>query len=146
MSAEPPLRRLLQASWWLIEKDGHGPMEVLTVDHGGEKVLPVFSFEEEAEIFCSLGPWREGWRVRESAAGELASVLYGPCAGVGSVALDPLPEMVAEKTVGLVSLTRERFLDRIMHREKPFRPDWISCGRGVIKAKGVRRFVPSLPT
>lgn len=79
-------------------------------------MLPVFSHEEEAEMFRSLGGAGGGWRIRESTVGELFSVLYGPCARVGPVALDPLPEMLDEKAVGLVSLDRERLLDLVLGR------------------------------
>ncbi len=43
-------------------------------------------------------------------------MLYDPCMGVKHVALDPLPEMVAERTLGLVSLSRERFLELMLSR------------------------------
>ena len=88
-------------------------MEVLTVDCGGDEALPVFSHEEEAELFLSLGGVGDGWRVRESAAGEIVSLLFGPCAGVGSVALDPSP-LMAPEMLGLVRLGRDRFLDLIV--------------------------------
>ena len=60
----------------------------------------------------------DGWQARESTAGELISVLCGPCASVERVALDPLPEMVLERTVRLVSLSRERFVDLVLSREQ----------------------------
>jgi hypothetical protein len=96
-------------------------LEVLTTgEAGGEEALPVFSHEEEAEMFLRL--WEvecDGWQARESTAGELISVLYGPCASVERVAVDPLPEMVVERTVGLVSLSRERFVDLVLGRKRP---------------------------
>lgn len=92
-------------------------MEVLSLDYGDEEVLPVFSYEEEAEMFLLLGDdVDDGWRVRETGAEELISVLYGPCAGAKKVALDPLPEMMTRRTVGLVSLDRDRFIERIVAR------------------------------
>ncbi len=112
--------RQLGSAYWLITKNEHGPLEVLTTNlSGGEEALPVFSHEEEAEMFLRL--WEvafDGWQVRESTLGELVSVLYGPCAGEERVALDPLPKMVAQRTVGLVSLSRERFLDLLLSRER----------------------------
>ena len=84
--------------------------------------MPVFSSEEEAELFLGFGGVTGGWWARESSAGELVSVLSGPCAGVKKVALDPSPEIVVEGTVGLVSLLRESFMNlidpalRTMHR------------------------------
>ena len=120
------------ASYWLIEKNGNGPMEPLIFDlASGAEVLPVFSFREEAELFLGLGSWKD-WRIWESGAGEIISLLYGPCAGMGSVALDPLPEMVAEKTVELVCLSREHFVDRITDRERPPHPAWRS---GIVRSR-----------
>jgi hypothetical protein len=89
-------------------------MEMLMLDYNGEQALPVFSGVGEAEMFIWLGgAFEGGWRVRETSAGELVSILYGPCAGVGRVALDPLPEMAAE-TIRLVSVSRERFVNWIV--------------------------------
>ena len=106
--------------YWLIARNDNRRLEVLTTgEPGGEEVLPVFSHEEEAEMFLRLRRVGfEGWQARESTAGELISVLYGPCAGVKCVVLDPLPEMVAQRTVGLVSLSRERFVDLALSRER----------------------------
>jgi len=90
-------------------------MEVLMVGCSGEQALPVFSGDGEAEMFVWLeGAFEDGWRVRETSSGELVSILYGPCAGVGRVALDPSPEMVGINAISLVSLTRERFLSWIL--------------------------------
>ncbi len=109
------------SSYWLLVRNENGGLEVLATGlAGGEEALLVFSHEEEAEMFLRL--WEvgfDGWQVRESTSGELISVLYGLCAGVERVALDPLPEMVAERTVGLVSLSRERFVDLVLSRERP---------------------------
>ena len=78
--------------------------------------MPVFSFAEEAELFLRLGGVGQDWWVRESGAGEIVSVLYGPCAGVRSVVLDPLPEMVADGAVDLVRLSRKRFVEHLVGR------------------------------
>ncbi len=77
-------------------------MEVLTV---ASNVLPVFSFEEEAEMFLNMEYAAEGWQVRETAREELVSVLYGPCREVTHVALDPVPRILE-----LVRLSREDFI------------------------------------
>ena len=81
-----------------------------------QETLPLFSSEEEAKIILRFGGATGGWRARESGAGELVSVLSGPCAGVKKVALDPSPEMVVEGTIRLVSLPRESFMNLIMAR------------------------------
>jgi hypothetical protein len=98
-------------AYWLIVKNANGRIEVLTLGRDDTEMLPVFSFEEEAAMFLRLRGVGEEWRVKEGGAGELISVLLGPCAGIKEVTLDPLPEMVAERTVGLVSLLRESFLE-----------------------------------
>ncbi len=104
------------STYWLIAKDQSDRVEVLTIECDGEQALPVFSLAEEAEFFLKLGGVGPGWGVRESGAGEIVSVLYGPCVGVRGVVLDPLPEMVAEEAVGLVSLSRKRFVEHLVGR------------------------------
>ena len=116
-------RRQPGCAHWLITKNGNGPLEVLTTNLSGEEALPVFSHEEEAEMFLYLGGLGDGWQARESAAGELTSILCGLCAGVKKVALDPLPKMLNEMTIGLVSLERERFLDLVLGRGRSPRSD-----------------------
>ncbi len=84
---------------------------------GASRVLPVFSFEEEAEMFLHLGGYDTGrWRARESWSGELVSLLYGPCIDAKGVALDPLPEMLKGGTVGLVEVGRGFFLRQLLAR------------------------------
>jgi hypothetical protein len=107
---------------WLIARDGDCRLEPLCVYAGTMRVLPVFSFGEEAEMFLRLGGYIEGydgvrWRARESSAGELVSVLCGPFKDVKGVVLDPLPEMLKDGTVGLVRVGRGRFLEQIFARE-----------------------------
>jgi hypothetical protein len=100
--------------YWLIAKNEDGRLEPLTIDRCGGEMLLVFSFEEEADLFFELGSIGCDWRVREVGCEELMSVLYGPCAGVRSVALDPLPATVAEAMFDLVRLGRERFVEHLM--------------------------------
>ncbi len=100
--------------WWLLAKDGDFGAGELVVDRDGERALPVFSGEGEAEMFVWLrGAFEDGWRVRETSAGELVSILYGPCAAVERVALDPSPGMATE-TVSLISVSRKRFVSWIV--------------------------------
>jgi hypothetical protein len=101
-------------SYWLIAENRNNRIEVLTIRTDEQETLPVFSSEEEAEIFLRFGGVTGGWRARESGVGELVSVLSGSCAGVKKVALDPSSEMLVDWTVGLVSLLRESFMNLIM--------------------------------
>jgi hypothetical protein len=113
--------RVQSLAYWLIARNEHGRIEVLTLDCN--KTLPVFSNEDEAEMFLRLEGVADGWQVSESRAGELVSMLYGPCTSVKEVALDPVPEMVADRTVGLVSLDRKRFIRRLLARMGFCEPD-----------------------
>lgn len=122
--------------YWLITECGAHRVEVLTIEPpdttrfpGGQKVLPVFSFREEAEEFLELlrkERFRQGrfsvaapgggWRIRETTRGELLSLLRGACASVGRILLDPLPEIDAELVVELVGVSRESFMDSLLGR------------------------------
>ena len=72
--------------------------------------MPVFSFEDEARMFLELGAFDRDWRVKETGAGELISILYCLCAGVRRVALDPLPGPAAVLN-DLVNMGREVFVE-----------------------------------
>jgi hypothetical protein len=107
-------RRCPSTTFWLVVRHENRHIEVHMVGCSGEQALPVFSGEGEAEMFVWLGgAFEDDWRVRQTSAGELVSILYGPCTGVGSVALDPSPEMAAE-TIRQVSVRRERFVSWIV--------------------------------
>jgi hypothetical protein len=114
------LERAPGSTYWLVARNENSRLEVLAIGLAGtEEAIPVFSHEEEAELFLRL--WEAGfdvWQARESSAGELISVLCGPCASVERVVLDPLPEMLVERTVGLVSLSRKHFVDLVLSREQ----------------------------
>jgi hypothetical protein len=107
---------LAQRPLWMIIKQHLGRLEVLTTNLGGNwEALPVFSFEEEAEMFLQLGAWGAGWQTKEATAGALISVLYGPCAHVDKVTLDPPPEILGDAMVGLLmSLGRKEFVQILL--------------------------------
>jgi hypothetical protein len=104
--------------WRMIARhEATGGLEPLCVRAGTSRVLPIFSFEEEAEMFLHLGGYEDsGWQARESSAGELVSVLCGPLADVECVALDPLPEMLGDGTIELVEVERRRFVGQLLER------------------------------
>src|SRR5215204_6114090 len=117
--SRPPRRSPTPTTRWLIARDENGRLEPLCVHEGAARVLPVFSFEEEAQMFLRLGGYEgaegaDGWRARQSCAGELVSVLLGPCLDAKGVALDPLPQMLEDGTIGLVWVGRKRFLGQLM--------------------------------
>jgi hypothetical protein len=119
-------RRAGTQRYWVIAKDGFGQLDLLTVDlDGAGEALPVFSFEEEAEMFLWLQRTEEGWEVRETTPGQLVSILYGPCADVGRVMLDPLPEIGARMQISLLGMDRNDFVESVMRArslDTPYKP------------------------
>ncbi len=112
--------RVARRSLWLISKHENGQTEIFTIHPGsGRETLPIFSHEDEAETFLWLGVPRAGWRARETTAGVLVSLLCGPCADVGRVALDPLPLFGDAAMGGLVSLLREDFVRNLVSEREP---------------------------
>ncbi len=106
---------------WLITKYDHGKMNALTIGlSGGNEALAVFAFEEEAEMFLHLRRAALGkeWGVRQTSAGELVSVLYGPCANSKEVVMDPAPEVGKKKLAASPRMPRKHFL-RILLGEGP---------------------------
>ncbi|MDP9458046.1 MAG: hypothetical protein M3Q60_20250 [Actinomycetota bacterium] len=85
--------------YWTIVRNGSSHVDVFAVDpdERGE-ALAVFGFEEEAELFLCLAEMGAGWQAHETTAGELVSILYGPCANVERVVLDPLPRGISGST------------------------------------------------
>ena len=119
-------RRAGTQRYWVIAKDGLGQPDLLTVDlDGAGEALPVFSFEEEAEMFLWLQRPEDGQKVREITPGQLVSILYGPCADVGRVMLDPLPEIGASMQISLLGMDRHDFVESVMGArslETPYKP------------------------
>jgi hypothetical protein len=96
-------------------------------------VLPVFSFQEEGELFLRLEATAADWWARETTTGELVSLLLGPCARVEKVALDPLPGLrETPEITGLVSMGRTDFVRHLMRGVGVVgsgRPSWPQAGR-----------------
>ena len=119
-------RRAGTKRYWVIAKDGLGQPDLLTVDlDGAGEALAVFSFEEEAEMFLWLQTSEDGREVRETTPGQLVSILYGPCADVGRVILDPLPEIGTRMQISLLGMDRNDFVESVMGArslETPYKP------------------------
>ena len=108
-----------RSPYWLLAKRRRDRLEVLTTSLAdGRRVLPVFSFEEEADLYLWLGI-RGSWRVRQTEAGELLSLLYCLCNKVDLVALDPISDGETDVMDRLVSLKRERFMDVFLRSRAP---------------------------
>ncbi len=124
-------------SFWLIATRARGRMELLSLDAGVEMVLPVFSFQEEGEVFLRLEAAGANWWPRETTTGELVSLLLGLCARVDKVALDPLPGLGEREIVELVSTGRRHFVRHLMGEVAAY------SGRKIPSARETGRSDPS---
>lgn len=112
------------SSYWLIVAGGEFAPEVFTAEFvEGERALVVFGCREGGEMY--LHSW-EGvdsgdWRLRQSEAGELLSVLWGLCAEVRYVMVDPLPRGLAEEdsAPSATIMDRQEFMESVMGRRPP---------------------------
>ncbi len=102
-----------RASYWTIAREGSCHSETLTIDtDGGDEALAVFGFREEADLFLSFQGTSDGWHIRETTAGELVSVLYGPHSGIERILIDPLPRgiyggtSIIQLSIGRADFTR----------------------------------------
>ena len=90
-------------------------LELLRVSlKSGEEVLPVFSSAAAAQRFLLSGALGEVWYVRECSAGEMVSLLFGPCANVKRVLLNPLPEPLTVKDELMNPVYRESFIASLL--------------------------------
>ena len=113
---------IVERSLWLITKNVTNRMDIFTTDPCDDsKALVVFSFEEEAEMFLDLqlAASKDGWKVRQTSAGELVSILYGPCSGTEKIVLDPVPEIGGKALADLLSMPRNDFLRFLLGEEVP---------------------------
>jgi hypothetical protein len=109
---------------WIIASHRNNWMEVLTIEPDDDgSFLAIFSFEEEAQTFLGLLEEDEKkkmkWSIRQTAPGELVSVLLAPCAHAKGVALDPLPPLpFARVMLPLVRVKRELFVRYLLEERK----------------------------
>ncbi|CAA9460524.1 MAG: hypothetical protein AVDCRST_MAG58-2467 [uncultured Rubrobacteraceae bacterium] len=96
--------------WLIVGGDGDRPEVFELGADKGTRMLPVFSFEEEAMLFLRLGGLEGRWRVGETGAADLASTLTGAHRGVIRVVLDPFPEIGFARFYEVFSLGREEFV------------------------------------
>lgn len=115
-------RALTVRPLWIITRYEDNRMDALTVGsdlEGG--FLALFSYEEEAEAFLLLlgdDEKKKRWQSEQTTVGGLVSVLFGPCADVKGVALDPLPMALSRDMLPLVSMSRDLFLQYLLEERR----------------------------
>lgn len=104
------------AVWYVISRCEHNRIDVLTVfPRDDEEMVPVFGTERMAGEFLRDGGFGPGWRVRESTAGELISLLLSILSDVNSVAVDP-PDLTSLETAPANRATKREFMAVLMGR------------------------------
>ena len=108
IEGEEGFGRIRPKTFWLIVRyDAGQPMFFELETGSGENLLPIFSFEEEAQLFLRLGSLEGLWRASETDAATLAET----CLDAQYVVLDPFPEIGLDALDEAVSLQWEMFLD-----------------------------------
>jgi hypothetical protein len=105
---------------WLIVSLTDGKTDVLTLDGGGDRVLPVFSFRDEADMYVHLQLGTPGWGPRVFSADEIVSMLLSSLSEVTRVALDPLPEACDKTLLDLLCVRRDAFVRALLGEEGDF--------------------------
>jgi hypothetical protein len=83
---------------------------------GGERVLPVFCVEEEAETFIASRDLGKGWHVRGFSVGELISLLVALHERVAWVSFSPLPgHLLIEDALSHLT-SRDEFIESLIVR------------------------------
>lgn len=105
--------------YWLIAKYTVSRISAFTIRFAdGEEALPVFGGVEEAERFLRLAAPEGAWRIRETGAGELVSILFSVGKNVRRVVLDPPSETDFEVWADLVSMGRRSFIEFLVSRAR----------------------------
>lgn len=98
------------STYWLITPGDGGNLQPTITGCDSDKTLPVFGFEEEAEMFLEFAGFGDGRRIRRTTAGELLFILLGPCKELRWASFDPLPGIFAKSKVDPSRMERERFM------------------------------------
>jgi hypothetical protein len=96
-------------SFWVVLEGGTWTSPFTVSLPEGKEAIALFSAEEEARMFCHLSKQGKKGSIRQTTAGGVLSLLYGPWAVARHVALDPLPEILGGRLLGLLTLDREHF-------------------------------------
>lgn len=121
--------------YWLIARSeeahvgrrrrGAAYCDILTLEAGDTRVLPLFGSEDQASSFATLFEsysGQGGWRATQAWAGELLMLLSasgsdaGACAGVSAVTFDPPEDCIEGAHQDLQTLGRRCFMDQLLGR------------------------------
>jgi hypothetical protein len=96
-------------SFWVVLEGGTWTAPFTVSLPEGKEAIALFSAEQEARMFCHLSKQGAKGSIRQTTAGGVLSLLYGPWTVARHVALDPLPEILGGALLGVLTLGREHF-------------------------------------
>jgi hypothetical protein len=96
-------------AFWVVLEGGTWTSSFTVNLPEGREAIALFSSKEEAMMFGHFTKQGAKGSIRETTAGEVLSLLYGPWSVAGHVALDPFPEVLGSRLSGPLTLSRERF-------------------------------------
>jgi hypothetical protein len=99
-------------AFWMVLEDSPRALPFMVFLSDGKEALALFSGEEEARMFCHFCEEGASTNLRQTTTGEVISLLYCPWCAAKHVALDPFPEILGERLLGLLTLDREDFARR----------------------------------
>lgn len=102
--------------WYMISRRERNRLEVLTVPLADEEVLPIFATKRAARHFLQSGDLEGGWRIRESTAGELISLLLSRLADVDRISVYPRRDGLLADAASPESVSKREFIAFLMGR------------------------------
>jgi hypothetical protein len=100
---------------YVVARQGDNGPRLLHVPLGfDDEALVVFTSREAARDFVLSHALEGEWRVRESSAGELVSLLLGPYASIDWVLIDPFSGGHSAEDASENLIPWERFVDQLL--------------------------------
>jgi hypothetical protein len=101
--------------WYLISRRENNRLKLLTIPSmSSRETVPVFRDGQSAQDFLLRGGFNPEWRIRETTAGEMTSLLLTCLADVGQVALDPPAIFATADDMGLELTDKKEFIAALM--------------------------------
>ena len=99
---------------YLISRQNNNRLGFLTLPTDEGDSLPVFGSEVAARAFLRFNRCGDQWKIRETTAGELISLLMGHVADVSLVSLDPSPAVPDKPSSETKPLGKRDFISTLM--------------------------------